>query len=59
MSGRSDLKMLLCYLLNTVSLSPSCSHPFIYFPSFYMYKGALEGRDTLQSLQRCQSDMWV
>ena len=49
--------MLLRCLLNTVS--PFCSHPFIYFPSFYMYKGALEGRDTMQSLQRCQSDMWV
>jgi protein Mpv17 len=45
--------------MNILFFLLSCSHPFIYFPAFYLWKGVLENLDPRVSLERCWADMWV
>lgn len=33
-------------------------HPFVYFPAFYLCKGAVEGRPVSVSLQKYWEDLW-
>ncbi|MEW5308842.1 MAG: hypothetical protein WDW38_000772 [Sanguina aurantia] len=33
-------------------------HPFVYFPSFYMLKGTVEGRTLDSSLTKYKADLW-
>ena len=35
------------------------SHPIIYFPSFYMFKGMMDNQSIVSSLQQCYTDMPV
>lgn len=33
-------------------------HPVLYFPAFYLLRGAMEGRTASSSLSKCRKDMW-
>ena len=33
-------------------------HPFVYFPAFYLLKGAAEGRPAGASLAACRAELW-
>lgn len=37
---------------------PCCSHPFMYFPSFYLLKGSMQQRSPAESLRLCYDETW-
>ena len=34
------------------------SHPLLYFPAFYSFKGLVEGRPWLSSMSKCRAELW-
>mmetsp|Transcript_7269 Transcript_7269/g.15867 ORF Transcript_7269/g.15867 Transcript_7269/m.15867 type:complete len:238 (+) Transcript_7269:230-943(+) len=41
-----------------VFLDQCIHHPLMYFPAFYLLRGAMEGRDPRYSLEKCKNEMW-
>ncbi len=39
-------------------LRPPPSHPFCYFPVFYLLKGAVEGRPVAETYGRYRDELW-
>lgn len=44
--------------LRKISLFVSFSHPFIYFPTFYMIKGVVKAQPIQETYQKYKAELW-